>query len=80
MPKPGYQTTEHALTWAVVALGCVAMFKDHAAPDRLTSLLAPAIASAAYSLSRGRAKSAVPLARPDLGRQLAEAFRGRVVK
>ena len=89
MPKPGYQTTEHALTWAVVALGAVALFRGHDALDRLSALLAPAVASAAYSHARGRVKAPGPFAvgadlrqvlRDSMREQLTELFRGRVVK
>jgi hypothetical protein len=89
MPKPGYQTTEHALTWAVVALGAVALFRGHDALDRVAALVSPAIASAAYAHSRGRTKSPGPFVDPQLLRdtlrdsmrqQLTELFRGRIVK
>jgi hypothetical protein len=85
MAKPGYQTTEHVLTWAVVALGAVALFRGHDALDRLSAVFAPAIASAAYAHSRGRAKSPGPFVDPAILRdamrqQLTELFRGRIVK
>jgi hypothetical protein len=74
MPKPGYQTTEHAVAWAVVVLGAIAMWKATDPAERVSGLLSPALASAAYSLSRGRAKSSGPL---DVTQTLAELFRQR---
>ena len=89
MSKPGYQTTEHALAWAVVALGAVALFRGHDALDRVAAIVSPAVASAAYAHSRGRVKAGGPFVDPALLRdtlresmrqQLTELFRGRVVK
>jgi hypothetical protein len=80
--KPGYQTSEHAVTWAVIALAAVALFRGRGELDPLAAVVAPAIASAAYSASRGRVKA--PLEGPaddaDVGRLLGRMFRGRVVK
>ncbi len=74
MTKPGYQTTEHAIAWAVVVLGAIAMWKATDPAERVSGLLSPAVASAAYSLSRGRAKASGPL---DVTQTLAELFRER---
>ncbi len=85
--KPGYQTSEHALTWAVVALAGVALFRGRPGElDSLAAVLAPALASAAYSVSRGRVKAPPapfvdgPADAHGVGRLLGEMFRGRVVK
>jgi len=83
--KPGYQTSEHAITWAVIGLAAVALFRGHGELDALAAVLAPAVASAAYSASRGRVKAPAPLDGPadadaDVGRLLGRMFRGRVVK
>ena len=81
MQTPGYKTSEHAITWAIIALGAIALFRGHDSLDRLSALLAPAIASASYSHSRGRAKSTPPFAEAEsLRDQLATLFRGRIVK
>ena len=85
MIKPGYKTSEHAITWAVILLGAAALYRGGNALEQLASLLAPAIASAAYSQSRAKAKTPFPFAdrqliRDSLREQLSEAFRGRVVK
>jgi hypothetical protein len=86
MHKPGYQTSEHALTWAVIGLGAVGLIRGQAALDRLASIVAPAIASAAYAHSRGRVKSPGPFGdmrqalRESMREQLTELFRGRIVK
>lgn len=89
MPKPGYQTSEHALTWAVVALGAIALFRGNDSLDRLSALIAPAVASAAYASARGKAKSPGPFApgadlrqalRESMREQLTELFRGRTAK
>jgi hypothetical protein len=77
MPKPGYQTTEHAVAWAVVILGAIAVWRSTDPAERVTGLLSPAVASAAYSLSRGKAKSSGPLDGDRLVATLAEVFRGR---
>ncbi len=82
--KPGYQTSEHAVTWAVIALAAVALFRGHGELDALAAVVAPAMASAAYSASRGRVKAPpAPLDGPvddaDVGRLLGRMFRGRVV-
>ena len=84
--KPGYLTSEHAVTWAVIALAAVALFRGRGELDPLAALVAPAIASAAYSASRGRVKGPAPLdpmaddAARGVGRLLGELFRGRIVK
>ncbi len=79
MPKPGYKTSEHTITWAVILLSGFALFRGGNSLDRLSALLSPAIASAAYSHSRGRAKSFGPFdPKQLLAQQLTEAFRGRV--
>ena len=86
--KPGYQTSEHAVTWAVIGLAAVALCRGRPGElDSLAAVLAPALASAAYSASRGRVKAPpapfvapAPLDGPGLGRLLGEAFRGRIVK
>jgi hypothetical protein len=58
--KPGYQTSEHALAWAVLVLGLVAVIRGSGAMEHLVAVVGPAVASAAYSQSRGRAKAAAP--------------------
>jgi len=80
--KPGYQTSEHAVTWAVIALAAVALFRGRGELDSLASVVAPAIASAAYSTSRGRVKAPLddPADDADVGRLLGRVFRGRIVK
>jgi hypothetical protein len=87
--KPGYLTSEHAVTWAVIVLAAVAMFRGRGELDALAAVLAPAVASAAYSASRGRVKGAVappldPAADADAARSvrqlLGELFRGRIVR
>lgn len=85
MPKPGYLTSEHALTWAVVLLGAIALFRGHDALDRLAALLGPALSSAAYAHTRGRVKSPGPFGsgadlRQAMREQLTELFRGKIVK
>jgi hypothetical protein len=77
MTKPGYQTTEHAVAWAVVLLGAIAVWRSTDPAERVTGLLSPAVASAAYSLSRGKAKSSGPLDGDRLAATLAELFRDR---
>ena len=82
--KPGYRTTEHALVWAVVLLGIVALLRSRTALDHLAAVLGPALASAAYSHSRGRAKAVGPFVVAggpalSLAQQLAQVFRGRIV-
>jgi len=77
MLKPGYKTTEHALTWAVILLGIFALLRSHDSLERVTALAAPAITSAAYSHARGRAKASGPF---DLRRQLTQLFLGRIAK
>ena len=94
--RPGYRTSEHAVTWAVIGLAAVALFKGHGSIDALAAVVAPAIASAAYSASRGQVKSPPPLAdtadadtadadtatadAQRLRRTLGAMFRGRLVK
>ena len=84
--RPGYRTSEHAVTWAVIGLAAVALFRGHGSIDALAAVLAPAIASAAYSASRGQVKSPPPLAdtadadAQRLRRTLGAMFRGRLVK
>jgi hypothetical protein len=81
MHKPGYKTSEHAITWAVLVLGAIALFRWHDSIDRFSALIAPAIASASYSHSRGRAKSSHPFVSAECLRdELATLFRGRIVK
>jgi hypothetical protein len=85
--KPGYRTTEHALAWAVVVLGVVAVFRCRGAVEQWVAMVGPAVASAAYSQSRGRAKAAGPfvvasgggIGAASLAEQLGELFRGRIV-
>ena len=81
--KPGYQTSEHAVTWAVIALAAAALYRGRGELDSLAAILAPAVASAAYSASRGRVKA--PLDGPadgdaDVARLLGRLFRGRIVR
>ena len=82
--KPGYQTSEHAVTWAVIALAATALFRGGGELTPLAAVLAPALASAAYSASRGRVKAPLDRPAPDdpaaVGRLLGELFRGRVLK
>ena len=86
--KPGYQTSEHAVTWAVIALAAVALCRGRPGElDSLAAVLAPALASAAYSASRGRVKAPpapfvgpAAVDGPAVGRLLGDLFRGRVVR
>ena len=75
--KPGYKTTEHALACAVILLGIIVLLRSRDSLERITALAAPAIASAAYSQARGRAKAPDPF---DLRRELTQLFRGRIAK
>ncbi len=78
--KPGYLTSEHAVTWAVIGLSAAALWRGHGAVDSLAAVVGPAVASAAYSASRGRVKAPGPFADGrSLARLLGERFRGRVV-
>lgn len=84
MHTPGYKTSEHALTWAVIALGAIALWRGDGAFNQLAALLGPAIASAAYSHSRGKVKSPGPFDQSAMStalrQTLGEMFRGRIVK
>ena len=83
--RPGYRTSEHAVTWAVIGLAALALFRDHGSSlAQLAAVLAPAMASAAYSASRGRVKTPPPFDPASdahrLRQTLGELFRGRIVK
>jgi hypothetical protein len=82
MHHPGYKTTEHAITWAVIILGAIALFRGRDSLDRISALVAPAIASASYSQSRGRIKSARPFGSAETGlrEELSRLFTGRIAK
>ncbi len=52
--KPGYLTSEHAVTWAVIGLAAATLCRGRPGEmDSLAAVLAPALASAAYSASAG---------------------------
>ena len=86
--RPGYQTSEHAVTWAVIVLAAVALFRGRGELDALAAVVAPAVASAAYSASRGRVKGPPPFdpaggggcGPADVRQWIGELFRGRIVK
>ena len=75
--KPGYKTTEHALACAIILLGLIVLLRSRDSLDRVTAVAAPAIASAAYSQARGRAKASGPF---DIRQELTQLFHGRIAK
>ena len=69
----------------MVALAATALFRGGGELTPLAAVLAPALASAANSASRGRVKAPLDRPAPDadpaaVGRLLGELFRGRVLK